>query len=952
MKLLASYSAQSVNEQIKMTVPASQRNGLRKGLIFFLLLALSVISTYASAATNQLGWSSAQASRWATMRSQNHPFWQRLKSKADDPGVYADNGMRDGMVYLITGNKAYAQSAYGHISHYAGRNSSGSQPNRNGTRHAFGEMALMYSWVADALPAADKAHYRDILEHWSDLVFSPAHGTRTVDSDELTGHYFGITLFALAIRSEDLARSNALLNMNPSAWAPVGGLDATGINRSTWRNTLAEYVKISAGGAWMEGSQYNTSTVRYLVEYSRMINAFFGQDKFPEITALIPGIEQTLLQEMTPNRRDSFQWGDIQDAHQLTTYHRVSLLALISDLTKNSNMYDLFDTVFGIWPSSSSLTPHFYLFLDPYASRSKINGQTSHNASGMGLAYHHTGWTNSDSFFSSWHQTITKVDHETVAGGNFSLYRKGEWTLGTPVTYSASSGFNNTLLMSGGLDSAKETRGQTAYESGQDFLYHVGSTGGQTYRAGYYDPAPELIHEWTRSNLYLHNADGSDTVIVFDRINGSNPLTDLTPHQLSRMPAAPGNPTRVHIGDITATGGKHQWIVHLDDPSPQINGNTITWYSNKGEKIYLESFLSSNYTTAVYDEKNLRNGGQPALFGFFNSSELSYQLRLIPNQTRGWQTMLNVLHVGSPLNATRYLASAGEQARGVLVDNNTDSNLVIFNGDPGALPYTANGNPVAIAPTPNNNSRAFHDPNRAAKQAQLRFFNSGFNLAFNANAPTRVYIADLDPTLVWFVSVNGSQQTLTVSSAGLATFSVPASGSYSLQVYTNNSPTPAPAPAPAPTPAPAPAPTPAPAPASNRTEASAPYPGRLSPSVKGIVNVTPAPGSTVPAEKLILKIKYTAPIHFKWTHERFLILRDITLKKVIYKIDLKPGDRREGNIKIWISTGIKLKPGHRYSVTVQRAFVRLNKSPWIVKAVPPRSWTFIARSTAPSLALK
>ena len=771
-------------QQTNMLGTANRVRGNEFTPILIILIPLLVTYNTAGAATNQLGWSSVQAATWSQMRSQNHPYWQRLKSKADNPNVYADNGMRDGIVYLITGDTAYAQSAYGLISHYAGRNSSGTQANRNHTRHNFAALALTYSWIADALPSADKAHLRDILEHWSDLVFASNHGTRTVDSDEMVGHYFGIVMFALAIQNEDPTRSNALLNMSSNAGVPVGGLDATGINRNTWRNTIADYVKRAAGGAWLESSQYNISTVRYLVEYSRMINAFLGQDKFPEITTLIPEIEQTLLQEMTPNQRDSFQWGDIQDVHQLTTYHRTSLLALIADITKNSNTYDLFDTVYGSWPKNSSLVPHFYLFLDPYAPRSAMpSSWSSHNAPGMGLAYHHTGWSNNDSFFGSWYQPITGVDHGTTLAGNFGLYRNGEWVLDYPRGYSISSGFSNTLLISGGLDSAKETRGQTAYESGQDFLYHVGSTGGQTYRAGYYDPAPELIHEWTRSNLYLHNADGSDTVIVFDRINGSNPLTDLTPHQRSRMPAAPGNPTRVHIGHITAAGGKHQWIVHLDDASPQINGNTITWYSNKGEKIYLESFLSSNYTTAVYDENNLYKGGPPNLFGTIKTSQLSYQLRLIPNQTRGWQTMLNVLHVGSPLNATRYLASAGEQARGVLVDNNTDSNLVIFNGDPGALPYTANGNPVAISPTPNNNSRAFHDPNRAAKQAQLRFFNSGFNLAFNANAPTRVYIADLDPRLVWFVSVNGAQQTLSVSGVGFASFKVLRGDSQSIEVF-------------------------------------------------------------------------------------------------------------------------------------------------------------------------
>ena len=726
-------------------------------ILLTLFLALITING-AIAATNQLGWSSAQAARWSKMRSQYHAMWRHLKAKADDPKVYADNGMQDGLVYLITGDLAYARSAYQTISHYADRNSSGTQPSRDHTRHNFGALALLYSWVADALPAADKAHFRGILEHWSDLVFDAKHGTRTVDSDEMTGHYFGLALFALAIRSEDRARSDALMSMDPSAWAPVGGFDATGVNRNSWRNTLSEYVKRAAGGAWLESSEYNLTTVRYLVEYSRMINAYFNQDKFPEITALIPAIEQTLIQEMTPGYRDSFQWGDVEEAHSLKPYHRISLLALIADSTGNPHAFDLYDTVFNNYPQSSSLDPHFYLFIDPYAARSPISGGTHHNAAGRGVAYYHSDWGNNDSFFGSWHQTITKVDHETGLASNFGLYRNGEWVLDYPRGYQISSAYSNTMLISGGIDTSKEAKGQIAYDAGADFLYHVGTTGGQLVYENYWDYPPEMLHEWTRSHLYVHNADQSDTIIVFDRINASNPLNDITSHQFGRIPSN-------YQGDISKANGRHQWIIHMDDASPVINGNTATWASQSGQKVHLKSFLSSNYSTAFYDESGM------GLTGYIQPRELGFQLRLIPTQTKGWQTLLNVLNIGGPLNATPLNAKTGENAKGVLIKNSIDSMLAIFNADSGPLPYRINGNPVALKPTGSNNSgKAAHNPNRLHNLAQLHLFQSGFGIDVNTATPTKVYIADLNPNLKWVLSLNGNTRNLNVSSSGLVSF--------------------------------------------------------------------------------------------------------------------------------------------------------------------------------------
>lgn len=110
--------------------------------LFLLLMVFT--SAASSAETNKLGWSTEQAQTWARMKAENHPLYQRLKTSADGV-VYADNGIYDGLYYLVTGEVRYAQSAYDTVSHYDGVDTGGSSPNRNSTRHLFGSMAMLYS---------------------------------------------------------------------------------------------------------------------------------------------------------------------------------------------------------------------------------------------------------------------------------------------------------------------------------------------------------------------------------------------------------------------------------------------------------------------------------------------------------------------------------------------------------------------------------------------------------------------------------------------------------------------------------------------------------------------------------------------------------------------------------------------------------------------------------------
>jgi len=753
---------------LEITIPM-----LLKTCASLLLLFSVFISTPSFSATTVLGWSTEQAQTWTRMQTENHPLFQTLKQKADAT-LYSDTGLYDGLYYLVTGDIAYAQSAYDAISHYNGKDTGGDSPGRNGTRHLFGSMSMLYSWIADVLPATDKAHFKSILELWSDSIFH-VNGTRAVDSDESTGHYMGLVMFAIAIQTEDPALSSELLNFIPDVETkktrPVGGLDVTGNDRATMRNTIADYINISQGGVWLESTYYNANTTRYLTEYAIAINQALGINKFPEITDFIPDLVESEILMLTPNAGDLFQWGDTQAPHSPHAYHRLGLISFLAHYTQDPRLNTLFDTYHASLVDSSAF-PHYLIYANPYAPREPLSGR-DHNAPGRGLAYHHTGWAANDSLFASAHFGSTHVEHAFENETNFGLYRNGEWVIDNPFGYGLKPKASNTLLISGGLFSAKEARGQSAYEAGDDYLYHVGVTGGHVVYEDYYNPPPESLHEWTRSYLYLHHPDNTDSVIIFDRLNNSNPKTS---ENFSRYPTIIQDEINLHDA-VT------QLVFHLPTDNTTETGNKISWQTDNEQTVYLTSFLSSSYSTDLINEQTESpNFLGPTIY----EDQYKYQLRLAPSQKSGFQTMLNIVHVGSDATIENYAANLGEKAAAVLIESGGNSSLAIFNGDAGAHPYSINGTPVAIEPTPPNyRGRAGHDPNRQNKNKRLRYFKTGFNLNFTTDTDnTQVYLMDLNPQVQWLITVDDTVRELTPSDAGNLIFAIQSSGSHTINIAT------------------------------------------------------------------------------------------------------------------------------------------------------------------------
>ena len=353
------------------------------------------------------------------------------------------------------------------------------------------------------------------------------------------------------------------------------------------------------------------------------------------------------------------------------------------------------------------------------------------------------------------------VHHERASMTNFNLWRQGGWAIVNPKGYLPTyreMPYLNTLMIYGGISRIREAWGRYGFEAGPNYAYHIGGTGGQFAEAGYWRPPPESIHEWTRTHMLLHHADGSDSIVVFDRLDTCGPIVGqnacISPNQY--------NDYRSDVRDlIDAAQGKHQWIIHTPTDAITINGDEFSWTAPNGETVKLTTFMD-NYSHDVYDELAAYNtrGAPLYLGGWFEDAELQYQLRLVPDATDEWMTMLNVLHVGGDASLTRLVSTAGpDSADGVLIETGGARQGLVLNATRGVPP----------PPTPNEGNYAAHDPQRHAKNAQLHFFKQGFTLSVPAGPATVLRIADLNPAQDWTIKFDASDATpLIVSDQGLA----------------------------------------------------------------------------------------------------------------------------------------------------------------------------------------
>lgn len=697
----------------------------------------------------KLLWTPARQAVWNKMRVMGHPWWRLVQDTADKTGTkaerYGDVGLPAALLYQVTGDPRYAAKAYARVERNEARS-------RNYTRETFAEHVVLYDWLYPALTPAQRAAFYGKLNDWADLCLGAGPkpwGTRTPDSDELVGHYFGLALLDLAT-GPDNPRAGSFLK---ATWTdkgkvkPVGGLDATAADDSTMRNAVARFAAAAAGGEWIESDEYNLGTLKLLLIGAEGVRTATGKDHFPELSRLIPQLALAQVRSVTPDLKAAIQWGDVEHPRNLDLNKRTTLLAMLAGLTRDDPAAGpyaarLVDDLVGLYGAtgykSAEPTARALLFYDPYAPRKDWRAllpEWDYRA-GQGMLVHRTA----DGLFAAHVPNRVLVDHEVEYFGDFQLYLNGEWAVTRPLGYGSHPtgpvAANNLLV--GGRSSMYDRR-PVAHAGGPGWAYLAGTTGGPLYGpGGQYDPPPAYVRELSRGRVYLPPAaaGGPAAVVVCDRVAADDPR---------KLPKADRYRPFDKAGVEGAPASAVEWVIHAPE-RPAAAGGAAAWKTPGGRPVRVLPLTPGGGSWAVVDEKELWG----KLTTQWRPAELKYQARWSPAAFARWRVLLTVVQVGAGGEAVR-VAAAGGESEGVLVRRPAAADvLTLFGG-----------------------------------REEGRVLGAGYTVEWEAvGASTDLHLFDLDAGKRWSVRVDGGEgKPLPVGKdGGDAHLSVPGAGRHSIEL--------------------------------------------------------------------------------------------------------------------------------------------------------------------------
>ena len=595
----------------------------------------------------RLIWTPQRQAIWDRMKQENHPLYQVLanncQAAVNGSPRYGDRGLWCAIMYQITGNITYARAAWNLY-----QPAVTSPPDANATREYLIENAILYDWLYPALSPSERELAVTGMNQWASYALAigtPNYvgGVRTSDSDNSVGYYFGLAAVDLATAGLSPQHVAWLSAGQGSNWigpaVSVGGLDATGADRMTLRNTVRQYVTGPAtGGEWFESSEYNLGTQVLLAMGAAAVRTATGSDHFPEITSYLVDAASAQSYFVTPDLRQSVDWGDVQAARGFgqLLYLRTTLLGTLAGESEWNSMggphaQGLLQAIFGKYGmagyGSAEPWARFFLFDDPYAPATDwASGVVARYFAGTGNLYVHAG----SALFQARMAVRPGVDHEVSYLSDFQLYQNGEWAVTHPQGYGGGAqlgqGVNGLLIA--GL-SAMASRGPEAVQSGDNWWSVTGSTDGPYYDLPYYLPPPGFLREWRRTVVYLRR-NGLDMIVVKDSVDADNPAGLPGFSQYSADDRA----------TISQAAGLVQWIIHAPTV-PTINGATASWQTPGGQAVTVTTVSPAAFTTSILPETSVLTASA------FQPSEVNgYQLRVIPTYAGGAVVLRHVIVVG------------------------------------------------------------------------------------------------------------------------------------------------------------------------------------------------------------------------------------------------------------------------------------------------------------------
>ena len=669
------------------------------------------------------------------MREDNHPWFEKIKidggKDGSDSARYGSWGRWASLAYQMTGDSAYARKAFAQYK-IATKNFAGTLGTGNALRAYLVDSAVLYDWIAPALPAADSAALRDFLMRSAEGALT--NGVRTYDSDQMVGTYFGLMVLDQVLGTNYGTRT--FKDPGAGTMKNVGGLTATAADDSTLRNAVRLYTeRMGEGGQWVESSEYNPGTVGLLLTGAYSLQTATGIDHFPEVTAFRAAAVRHQIHSFTSDLNDTFQWGELQSPNAVKWMSQDDLLSYLSGLEDSAELRQFHEDAARTTDHTLGLNafyPRFFYVANPYAPKAPWRDFAGLFlvTPGTGHVYARTGWKAEDRGFHIRFSTASKgtADHYPLDHGSFRLRRKGQWVINRPLAYSAEPRLGNQVIVmnSGSSREAADLIG-SGFQEGA-FAYGAGTTAGAgpDITRNYHQPPPNYLHENTRHALYLLDQ-ADDLIVLFDRVHADDARA---------LPRFERYSTSVRARMNRSLGVK-QWVLHTPVP-PSFGGDrkSYSWPVGDTRVTVRQVFPEEPMVHTVVDEKTDVLGGTIA------PNQKKFAVHSVPAKAQLFDTFLHVVTAAEDNErvTTEFIQTGIVQ--GVRIQRTGKGDVTaLFSAKPGPqLTINIVGN------------RYSSDPTKLDVVKNARLINSAFTIPLRG--ASTIYIADLDPSTGWTAAIN------------------------------------------------------------------------------------------------------------------------------------------------------------------------------------------------------
>ena len=565
----------------------------------------------------------ARRAVWTRMVQENHPWWLVIKTNALSGTNYFDNGLYGALAYQMTGEATYAAKAHTIISAKF-LNKPTIDASLNDVREYSAYWVLCFDWLWDWMGPTQRDFYLQRLNEMATRTLStsasglpPSYPTRATDSDQMTGTYFFLTM----LRERTAAFNPDIIDI--FARVKIGEPDPTEAppSTSTFRNALQTYCHLARGGEWIESEEYNRGTVKLLTLWAEAMRTALGRDAYPEITAFQQDAVRMLVLRVTPDRKNSFQWGDEESPRAMRLYYLLETLMVLSGLTGSAEARWLIEKIAdeqNCRVPSGQNTPvvRGFIVYTPFEEKVEPLHRDSKFAEGHGMLLRRDGEALFQAHFppaedvAAWTGAAPGgIDHTPSYFGERQLYC-GPGAIGGPgfrsthpfgyagpaVDSRAGGGslrVKGLPYVSGSSWGFREFRHVVGWESRPDYEYIAGTQGGQVMPKSSYQPGvpPSYLHEGTVTFLYIP---ALGITLEHHRVMAQDPTT------LARFTGY----NNAAVRDMMTSSPLKQWALHTWT-QPTITGKRASFTDSIGEVGTIDVVYPTDASLQVRDEKTL-----------------------------------------------------------------------------------------------------------------------------------------------------------------------------------------------------------------------------------------------------------------------------------------------------------------------------------------------------------